>query len=133
LDRSENMRRIRSKDTAPELAVRRLVYSLGYRYRLHRADLPGKPDLVFSGQRKVIFVHGCFWHQHNRCKIARLPRSNEDYWLPKLARNKARDAKHKRTLRALGWKFLIIWECTTKDHERLTQRIATFLGKKQII
>jgi DNA mismatch endonuclease (patch repair protein) len=129
VDRSEKMRRIRSKDTAPEFIVRRLVFSMGYRYRLHRADLPGKPDLVFPARRKVIFVHGCFWHQHNGCKIAGLPRSNKEYWLPKLARNTARDSKHQRSLHALGWKCLTIWECETKgNEERLVRRIAKFLA-----
>ncbi|MDQ2776025.1 MAG: DNA mismatch endonuclease Vsr [Acidobacteriota bacterium] len=121
------MRRIRSKDTGPELIVRRLVHSLGYRYRLHRADLPGKPDLVFNRRRKVIFVHGCFWHQHSRCKITHVPRSNGDYWAPKLARNKARDVRTRAKLRKLGWHYLIIWECETKDPDKLKDRLVSFL------
>jgi DNA mismatch endonuclease, patch repair protein len=127
MDRSDNMRRIRSKNTGPELIVRRLLYSLGYRYRLHRADLPGKPDLVFGRRRKVIFVHGCFWHQHSRCKITHVPQSNGEYWAPKLARNKARDVRTKAKLRKLGWDYLIIWECETKDPEKLKGRLVSFL------
>jgi DNA mismatch endonuclease, patch repair protein len=125
VDRSENMRQIRSKDTAPELIVRKLVYRLGYRYRLHRTDLPGKPDLVFSAKQKVIFVHGCFWHQH-RC-INRMPQSNQTYWVPKLARNKARDARNMRELRASGWNVLVIWECETKNTDVLAKVIRRFL------
>jgi DNA mismatch endonuclease, patch repair protein len=125
VDRSENMRRIRSKDTTPEMTIRRLVHSLGYRYRLHQADLPGKPDLVFRSKQKVIFMHGCFWHQH-RC-ITRKPRSNEAYWLPKLARNKVRDIRNKRALRRLGWNYLIIWECEIGNATALEKRIVKFL------
>ena len=126
MDRSENMRRIRGKDMAPELAVRRLVHSHGYRYRLHRADLPGKPDLVFVSRRKVIFVHGCFWHSHG-CNLAHVPQSNRDYWLPKLARNVARDGKNQAALAAQGWKSLVIWECELKQLAKVRQRVARFL------
>ena len=94
MDRSANMRAIRSKGMRPELAVRSLVHKLGYRFRLHRKDLPGKPDLVFPSRRKVIFVHGCFWHSHQGCKAAHIPKSNLDYWIPKLERNRARDARN---------------------------------------
>ena len=106
------MRRIRSKGTKPELAVRRLVHGLGYRYRLHRHDLPGRPDMVFPGRRKVVFVHGCFWHQHDdaACKLAHRPRSNLGYWGPKLARNRERDALHRVRLAELGWDVLVVWE-----------------------
>src|SRR3954453_9489446 len=100
--RSENMRRIKSKDMKPELLVRRLVFGLGYRYRLHRKDLPGKPDLVFPGRKKVIFVHGCFWHQHPDCREGRPPRSNITYWKPKLARNVERDMQALATLKDTG-------------------------------
>lgn len=127
MDRSANMRAIRSKDMRPELAVRRLVHKLGYRFRLHRRDLPGKPDLVFSRRRKVIFVHGCFWHSHN-CKAAHIPKSNLDYWVPKLERNKTRDAKHIDTLAAEGWRSLVIWECETFDEHSLTKRVKKFLS-----
>jgi DNA mismatch endonuclease, patch repair protein len=128
VDRSENMRRIRSKDMRPELAVRSLVHRLGYRFRLHRKDLPGKPDLVFPSRKKVIFVHGCFWHSHEGCKVAHLPKSNTGYWGPKLERNRARDAKHLETLTASGWKALIIWECEVIVPESLTKKVKRFLG-----
>lgn len=127
VSRSENMRRIRSKDTAPELLVRRLVWSLGYRYRLHRKDLPGKPDLVFGTRKKVIFVHGCFWHQHPAgCSDSRLPKSRLGYWLPKLQRNCERDAKAVAALEAAGWQVLIIWDCETKARG-LAERVEGFL------
>jgi DNA mismatch endonuclease, patch repair protein len=128
--RSENMRRIRSKDMKPEMAVRRLVHGMGYRYRLHRNDLPGKPDLAFPSRRKAIFVHGCFWHQHasKRCKITRIPKSNQAYWLQKLERNRIRDARNLRSLRKLGWKCMVIWECRTVDLDGLACRIERFLG-----
>src|ERR1035441_7586556 len=103
MDRSANMRAIRSKDMRPELAVRSLVHKLGYRYRLHKRDLPGKPDLVFASRRKVIFVHGCFWHSHKGCKAAHVPKSNLAYWGPKLQRNQTRDLKNINTLTADGW------------------------------
>src|SRR5215475_4488942 len=102
MDRSANMRAIRSKDMKPELAVRSLVHRMGYRYRLHRHDLPGRPDMVFPGRKKVIFVHGCFWHSHN-CKVAHVPKSNRDYWGPKLERNRMRDEKNLAALEAAGW------------------------------
>jgi DNA mismatch endonuclease, patch repair protein len=129
--RSENMRRIKSAGTKPELAVRRVVHYLGYRYRLHRKDLPGKPDLVFGPRRKVVFVHGCFWHGHDdpACLDGRAPRSNEAYWLPKLARNKERDAASIATLEAAGWRVLVIWECEVGNIEALKARIVGFLGR----
>lgn len=123
------MRRIRSRGTELELAVRRLVHSMGYRYRLHRNDLPGCPDLAFSRRKKVIFVHGCFWHQHKdpNCKIARVPKSRPEYWLPKLQRNVERDALHQIRLRKMGWDVLVVWECQTKDRQILADRIKDFL------
>lgn len=127
IGRSENMRRIRSKDTEPELAVRRLVYAMGYRYRLHRKDIPGKPDLAFLGRRKVIFIHGCFWHQHSGCREGRPPKSNTDYWLPKLRRNQERDRLALAQLAASGWEPLVIWECETKDSSALAIKIDEFL------
>jgi DNA mismatch endonuclease (patch repair protein) len=127
MDRSENMRRIRSKGMRPELAVRSFAHNMGYRFRLHRKDLPGKPDLVFVSRRKVIFVHGCFWHSHQGCKAAHMPKSNLTYWKPKLERNRARDTRNIEALAAAGWKPLIIWECETKDEKNLGKRIATFL------
>ena len=129
MDRSENMRAIRSKGMRPELAVRSLVHRLGYRYRLHRKDLPGKPDLVFASRRKVIFVHGCFWHSHD-CKIAHTPKSNKGYWMPKLERNRLRDQKHIAALTEAGWQTLVIWECETAQETALCVRVRNFLEKK---
>jgi DNA mismatch endonuclease (patch repair protein) len=126
------MRRIKSKGMKPELAVRSLVHGLGYRYRLHRKDLPGKPDIVFGPARKVIFVHGCFWHGHEdpACLDGRAPRSNEGYWLPKLARNKERDAASVAALEAAGWRVLVVWECETRDQAALKSRLEAFLGPR---
>ena len=126
--RSERMGRVRSKHTRPELTVRKLVHSLGFRYRLHRKDLPGNPDLAFPGRHKLIFVHGCFWHRHGpRCPLTRLPKSKLDFWAPKLEQNKKRDEKNQRRLRAQGWDSLVIWECQLKDNEALIRRITKFL------
>lgn len=128
--RSQNMAAIRSTHTKPEVAVRRLVYGLGYRYRLHCEDLPGKPDLVFRHRRKVIFVHGCFWHLHPsaKCLDARHPKSNKSYWGPKLLRNVARDKEHIAKLRSMGWSVMIIWDCETRQHDKIAKRITKFLG-----
>ena len=125
---SQIMRAVASKDTAPEMQVRRAVHAMGFRYRLHVADLPGKPDLVFPRLRKVIFVHGCFWHQH-RCKRGRRkPKSRQDYWDAKLARNVARDRSHRRKLRRAGWRVLVVWECQLKrDAAATADRIRKFL------
>ena len=122
------MQAIKSKDTKPEMTVRRLVHRMGYRYRLHKKGLPGSPDLVFGGRRKIIFVHGCFWHAHS-CKYGRPPKSRQDYWLPKLKRNKERDAENRAALRELGWRVMTIWECEIKDTAALMNRITTFLDK----
>jgi DNA mismatch endonuclease, patch repair protein len=127
--RSENMRAIRSKDTRPELVVRSLVHRLGYRFRLHRKDLPGKPDLVFVSRRKVVFVHGCFWHSHKDCKAAHMPKSNVNYWGPKLNRNRSRDKRNIRVLAQLGWKAFVVWECDTGDEILLGKRLERFLDK----
>lgn len=130
-DRSERMSRIRSKDSKPEMVVRRLVHGMGFRYRLHRKDVPGKPDLVFGRRKKVIFVHGCFWHRHNdsACKLARLPKSRLDFWLPKLERNAQRDAENSAQLEALGWDEMVVWECeVSKPNLSILQdRIREFL------
>src|SRR5262245_23833709 len=125
--RSQLMSRIRGRDTRPELVVRRLVHGLGYRYRLHAADLPGRPDLVFRSRRKVILVHGCFWHQHD-CKRGTKPKGNEEFWTRKLDRNRARDAEVARSLEILGWKLMVVWECQISDEARLLRAIARFLG-----
>jgi DNA mismatch endonuclease (patch repair protein) len=127
LTRSEVMRAVKSKDTKPEMTVRRMIHGMGYRYRLHRKDLPGKPDLVFPGRRKVIFVHGCFWHSHG-CKSTRAPKSNLDYWLPKLERNRQRDSEKQEELKAAGWAALIIWECELGERDMLAARVRQFLG-----
>jgi len=127
--RSERMSRVRGRDTKPELLVRRLVHSMGYRYRLHRRDLPGKPDLVFPARRKVIFVHGCFWHRHPdpACPLARLPKSRLDFWDPKLETNRKRDESNLALLAALGWKVLEVWECQTKNREDMQASVREFL------
>lgn len=126
--RSENMAAIKGGDTTPEMAVRRLVHRLGYRFRLHRRDLPGKPDLVLAKHRAVVFVHGCFWHQHAAadCK-ARPPKSNQGYWLPKLKRNVDRDARNAEALAEAGWRVLTVWECETRDSAALERRLVRFL------
>lgn len=122
------MASVRGKDTQPEMIVRRAVHRLGYRYRLHSKDLPGKPDLVFPVWRKVIFVHGCFWHRH-RCKKGRsLPQVNREFWEAKLAANVERDRKVRNTLRKQGWQSLIIWECQTCDLAKLAMRLSDFIS-----
>jgi len=126
--RSDRMRLIKSKDTGPEKAVRRLIYGLGFRYRLHVASLPGKPDIVFRRLRKLVFVHGCFWHQHAICRDGRVPTSRQEYWRPKLERNVQRDAEQIRTLESLGWRVLVIWECMLKDQEALSNHLMKFLS-----
>ncbi|MXZ29021.1 MAG: DNA mismatch endonuclease Vsr [Gammaproteobacteria bacterium] len=127
LDRSAIMRAVKSCDTKPELIVRRITHSLGFRYRLHRKNLPGKPDLVFPSRSKVIFVHGCFWHQHTCPRGARSPKTNRDYWLPKLQKNKERDARNQKRLREMGWQVITIWECELADRDVLGKRIRAFL------
>ncbi len=125
--RSAHMRRIRKHDTKPELVVRRLAHALGLRFRLHRRDLPGTPDIVFPRHRKVVQVHGCFWHQHEECRLARQPKSRLDYWLPKLERNVIRDRAAAEKLAELGWEALTIWECETRDADAVQRRLAAFL------
>ena len=126
--RSRIMARVRNKDTRPEMVVRRLVYALGYRYRLHDPRLPGKPDLVFWGRRKAIFVHGCFWHRHEGCPLARLPKSKQDFWIPKLSANKERDQRNLAELQEKGWDVLVVWECELSDLDSLRKRISRFLS-----
>lgn len=131
--RSANMRNIRSADTAPERCLRTLVHRMGYRFRLHRRDLPGKPDLVFPSRRKIIFVHGCFWHQHPGCREGRIPSSRVDYWQPKFLRNKERDVRNEQELASLGWDVLVIWECEIDHTIAVSARLEEFLaeGKRQ--
>ena len=126
-ERSERMRRVRGKNTAPEMIVRRLVHGLGYRFRLHDRRLPGRPDLVFAGRRKVIFVHGCFWHRHRRCRLATTPKTNVEFWTTKFQENVSRDSTIRRQLRAAGWNSLVIWQCELHNPEVLVERIRTFL------
>ena len=126
--RSRNMSRIRSRDTQPEMIVRRAVHALGYRFRLHDPNLPGTPDLVFKSRKKIIFVHGCFWHQHEGCKRATIPKSNTDYWIPKLKRNKDKDQVAWDSLTGNGWQVLIIWECELANPDRLKQRLSEFVS-----
>ncbi len=121
------MRAVKGKDTTPELVVRRLTHALGFRYRLHDANLPGKPDLVFPARKKVIFVHGCFWHWHNCKRGRRMPKTRSEYWTQKLARNVQRDRRHRVTLKRAGWDVLVIWECQTRNTEQLQTKIQGFL------
>lgn len=124
----------RARDTRPELAVRRLLTNVGYRYRLHAADLPGRPDIVFRARRKVILVHGCFWHQHDspQCRLRSHPKANTAYWGPKLARNRARDREVLAQLAKVGWKTLLIWECEVAASEELVIRLREFLGSTRV-
>src|SRR5262245_59290827 len=126
-ERSERMSRVRGKDTKVEMAVRRIVHGLGYRYRLHGSGLPGKPDLVFRSRRSVIFIHGCFWHRHPGCRLARLPKSRLDFWIPKLESNRERDVHNEARLIALGWRSMVVWECGINDTARLTRNLQRFL------
>ena len=125
--RSAVMRRVKGRDTSPEMKVRKLLTRLGARYRLHRKDLPGSPDLVFPGKKKAIFVHGCFWHRHACPRGRSTPASRLDYWLPKFERNQARDKRVQRQLKKLGWRSLVVWECQTRDPVKLAAKLAKFL------
>jgi DNA mismatch endonuclease, patch repair protein len=120
------MRAVRGKDTAPEMTVRRAAHGMGYRFRLHSRNLPGTPDLAFASRRKVIFVHGCFWHGHD-CRKGALPKSNAAFWTEKRAQNIARDAEALGSLAEAGWKALVIWECETRNRDELLSRLRTFL------
>lgn len=128
-DRSRIMRAVKGRDTSPELVVRKVVHGMGYRYRLHRRDLPGKPDLTFASRRKVIFVHGCFWHGHDCARGARVPKSNRDYWVSKIARNRERDARSRKKLMQLGWSSFAVWECELRDNMRLRRKLTAFLER----
>ncbi|MFH1135482.1 MAG: very short patch repair endonuclease [Pseudomonadota bacterium] len=126
-ERSERMSRIRDKGSAPEMRLRRLVHGLGFRYRLHVKELPGKPDLVFPSRRAVIFMHGCFWHRHEGCKLARLPKSKLDFWATKLEANRQRDLANQGLLAERGWRCLVVWECELNDLELVSLKVKTFL------
>jgi DNA mismatch endonuclease (patch repair protein) len=127
--RSERMSRVRSKNTRPELIVRRLIRTLGFRFRTYGKHLPGKPDVFFPTRKLAIFVHGCFWHRHGtRCRLTRLPKSRLDYWIPKLERNRRRDIAEHRKLRKAGWRTLVIWECQLKESDKIERRLTAFLA-----
>lgn len=126
--RSAIMKKVRQRDTKPEMVVRRASHALGYRFRVQRRDLPGSPDLVFPGRRKAILVHGCFWHRHPGCRLASTPTSNSEFWTDKFSRNVERDARKERELRELGWDPLVIWECETRNADALRAKLMAFLG-----
>ena len=128
VDRSALMATIRKTDTKPEMVVRRLAHAMGHRYRLHRRDLPGTPDLVFPSRKKVIFVHGCFWHRHDCDAGAKIPGRNLDYWVPKLRRNVERDRDSIAKIEEMGWQALVIWECELRNLNATGERIDEFLG-----
>jgi len=129
--RSAIMRAVTSENTTPEVTVRKLLHSLGYRYRLHVRGLPGTPDIVFAPRRKAVFINGCFWHGHDCARGARVPKSNADYWIAKIARNRARDGKTRQRLKSAGWAVLVVWECELRDKTRLTKRLSRFLSGSQ--
>jgi DNA mismatch endonuclease, patch repair protein len=129
--RSWNMSRIRGRDTAPEILVRSALHHLGYRFRLHRRGLPGCPDIILPHLRTAIFVHGCFWHRHRRCKFAYTPKTRPEFWQMKFAQNIARDQRAKRKLNRLGWHVLVIWECQTGDGWKLPRRLQQKLARAQ--
>ncbi|HOZ27124.1 MAG TPA: DNA mismatch endonuclease Vsr [Hyphomonadaceae bacterium] len=128
--RSAVMRAVKSRDTAPEMKVRRAAHALGLRFRLHRSDLPGKPDLVFPAKQTALFVHGCFWHGHDCARGARMPQNNRDYWQAKISRNRARDKASLAALKKLGWTPRIIWECQTRDEAALSRLVQRQVGKR---
>jgi DNA mismatch endonuclease, patch repair protein len=126
--RSAVMRAVKSRDTTPELAVRKLLRGFAPGYRLHRKDVPGNPDIAYLGRKQAIFVHGCFWHGHDCARGARIPKANADYWRAKIARNRARDDQHRARLAEQGWRVLTIWECELKDNAALEKRLRDFLS-----
>lgn len=128
-ERSKRMSRVRGRDTKPEMLVRRIVHRMGFRYRLHDRKLPGSPDLVFKSRRKAIFVHGCFWHRHPDpdCRLARMPKSQLDFWRPKLEGNRERDLRNLSELEAIGWQYFIVWECELGHREQLQNKLLVFL------
>jgi DNA mismatch endonuclease (patch repair protein) len=125
--RSAVMRRVKGKDTTPELKVRKALTALGARYRLHRKDLPGNPDIVMPGRKLALFIHGCFWHGHDCARGARVPKQNRDYWVAKVERNRVRDARSREALEAVGWRVETIWECDLKDAAGLAERLSVLL------
>lgn len=131
--RSAVMSAIRAENTRPELAVRCLLHQLGYRYRLHAADLPGRPDIVFRKRRSVVFIHGCFWHGHKGCGLNRAPQSRQEYWVPKLKANRVRDREAIKRLTKNGWRSLIVWECEISSPGQLAKRLRAFLGRVHLV
>jgi DNA mismatch endonuclease, patch repair protein len=129
--RSAVMSRIRGKDTQPELLVRRVLHAMGYRFRLHRRDLPGTPDIVFPSRRKVVFVHGCFWHGHPGCPFAVMPKTRPEFWATKIGRNRERDLAAAEQLQAQGWRSLELWECETRDMRQICRRLRRFLDSNR--
>lgn len=127
------MRRVRATDTTPEKTVRSLLHSLGFRFRLHRNDLPGKPDITLPKCRAVVFVHGCFWHRHQNCPHATTPASKQEYWLPKFNRTIERDRRNQETLRRQGWNVIVVWECATKDLAMLAQQLEKLINRHPLI
>ncbi|MGH7813161.1 MAG: very short patch repair endonuclease [Candidatus Binataceae bacterium] len=127
--RSATMRAVRSRDTMPERRIRSLIHRLGFRFRLYQSNLPGKPDLVFPARRKAIFVHGCFWHGHRCARGSRVPKTNRSYWLEKIGRNRARDRRARDSLRRIGWKALVVWECALRNRANTEKRLRAFLGR----
>lgn len=127
--RSRIMAAVHSENTTPELAIRKLVFAMGYRYRLHVAGLPGRPDLVFPGRRKILFVNGCYWHRHRNCRYATTPKTNVEFWLSKFEANLRRDRANLKALRSLGWQVLTIWQCQLKNPDKLGKKIDAFLSR----
>ena len=131
-ERSERMSHIRGRDTKPEWRVREILRSFGYRYRLQYSKLPGKPDFAWPGKQKAIWVHGCFWHRHENCSLARLPKGRQDFWIPKLESNKRRDSENQDKVRQMGWQTMVIWECELRDVSAVRKRIQHFLENDEI-
>lgn len=127
------MSAVRGRDTKPEMIVRRLLHSMNYRYRLHKKGLPGRPDVVFAGRRKAIFVHGCFWHRHPGCSKATDPKTRSEFWSAKFARNVERDGEVERRLKELGWETIVVWECETRSPETLGRRLQSFLDSSKSV
>jgi DNA mismatch endonuclease (patch repair protein) len=127
-ERSERMRLVKARDTKPEIELRRIVWSLGYRYRKHRRDVIGQPDIAFLGRKRAIFLHGCFWHRHDCPSGRRAPKTREDFWRAKFERNTARDQEVRRALGAAGWRALVVWECELRDQARVERRVRSFLN-----
>lgn len=126
------MRKVRGRDTAPEMIVRRFLHGKGYRFRIHTGDIPGRPDIVFRGRRKAIFVHGCFWHRHEGCKRTTTPKTRRKFWEDKFSANQKRDANVVSSLRHEGWEVIVVWECETEDIDKLGRRLVSFLGGNRI-